>query len=215
MPSLASLLAFAALSVGLALTPGPNLFYLVSRTLTQGAWAGMVSLAGCQAGSLIIMLGAAAGVTAALLTVPYAYDIMRLGGAAYLAWLAWQSVRPGGAPLFAPRPIPPEGALRLFSLGFATAALNPKVALFYVAVLPAFMDPALVSSGRGSLFAQGVVLGAVQIGICTLFDAVMVVGAGAVSRFLATRPGWLAVQRWVLGGALGLLAVKLATESRA
>lgn len=209
MPSLSSLLAFAALSVGLAVTPGPNLFYLVSRTLTQGARAGMVSLAGCQAGSLAIMLGAAAGVTAALLTVPYAYDVMRLGGAAYLGWLAWQSLRPDGAPLFAPRPIPPEGGVRLFSLGFATAALNPKVALFYVAVLPAFMDPE-----RGSLFAQGVVLGAVQIGICTLFDVGMVVGAGAVSRFLATRPGWLAVQRWVLGGALGLLAAKLATESR-
>ena len=59
----------------------------------------MVSLAGCQAGSAIIMLGAAAGVTAALLAIPYAYDVMRLGGAAYLMWLAWQSVRPGGQPL--------------------------------------------------------------------------------------------------------------------
>ncbi len=210
MPSLASFLAFAALSVGLALTPGPNLFYLVSRTLTQGTRAGMLSLVGCQAGSLVIMLGAAAGVTAALLAVPYAYDAMRLGGAGYLAWLAWQSVRPGGAALFSPRPIPPEGGLRLFTLGFATAALNPKVALFYVAVLPAFMDPAL-----GSLFTQGLVLGAVQIGICTLFDALLVAGAGGVARFLSTRPAWLAVQRWVLGGALALLAVKLATESRA
>ncbi|SHI46447.1 Threonine/homoserine/homoserine lactone efflux protein [Roseomonas rosea] len=210
MPSLASLLAFAALSVGLALTPGPNLFYLVSRTLTQGTRAGMLSLIGCQAGSLVIMLGAAAGVTAALLAVPYAYDAMRLGGAGYLAWLAWQSVRPGGAALFSPRPIPPEGGLRLFTLGFATAALNPKVALFYVAVLPAFMDPAL-----GSLFTQGLVLGAVQIGICTLFDALLVAGAGGVARFLSTRPAWLAVQRWVLGGALALLAAKLATESRA
>jgi len=210
MPSTASLLAFAALSVGLALTPGPNLFYLVSRTLTQGVRAGMLSLAGCQAGSLVIMLGAAAGVTAALLAVPLAYDAMRLGGAAYLAWLAWQSVRPGGAALFAPRPIPPESGRRLFVLGFATAALNPKVALFYVAVLPAFMDPE-----RGSLFAQGLVLGAVQIGICALSDAVLVAGAGGVARFLGTRPGWLAVQRWVLGGALALLAAKLATETRA
>ncbi|MCR0980967.1 LysE family translocator [Roseomonas populi] len=210
MPSLASLLAFAALSVGLALTPGPNLFYLVSRTLTQGTRAGMLSLIGCQFGSLVIMLGAALGVTAALLAVPYAYDAMRLGGAAYLGWLAWQSLRPGGQALFSPRPIPPEGGLRLFTLGFATAALNPKVALFYVAVLPAFMDPA-----RGSLFTQGLILGAVQIAICTVFDALMVGGAGGVARFLSTRPAWLAVQRWVLGGALALLAVKLATDRRA
>jgi threonine/homoserine/homoserine lactone efflux protein len=210
VPSLNALLAFAALSVGLAITPGPNLFYLVSRTLTQGVRAGLLSLVGCQTGSLIIMLGASAGITAALLAVPYAYDVMRLGGAAYLAWLAWQSVRPGGSPLFAPRPIPPESGARLFTLGLATAALNPKVALFYVAVLPAFMDPA-----RGSLFTQGLVLGAVQIGICTVFDAIMVWGAGGAARFLATRPGWLAVQRWILGGALGLLAIKLATDSRA
>ena len=66
---------------------------------------------------------------------------LRLGGAIYLAWLAWQCVRPGGQPLFAPRPMPREGALRLFSIGFATAALNPKVALFYMAVLPPFLDP--------------------------------------------------------------------------
>ncbi|WP_426958234.1 LysE family translocator [Muricoccus radiodurans] len=210
MPSTASLLAFAALSLGLALTPGPNLFYLVSRTLTQGTRAGMLSLVGCQTGSLVIMLGAALGITAALLAVPYAYDVMRLGGAAYLLWLAWQSVRPGGAPLFSPRPIPPESSARLLSLGFATAALNPKVALFYVAVLPAFMDPE-----RGSLLAQGLILGAVQIAICTVFDALIVWGAGGASRFLSTRPTWLAVQRWVLGGALALLAVKLASESRA
>ena len=68
--------------------------------------------------------------TAALLTVPYAYDVMRLGGAAYLGWLAWQSVRPGGAPLFAPRPIPSESGVRLFSLGFATAALIGGTAVF-------------------------------------------------------------------------------------
>jgi threonine/homoserine/homoserine lactone efflux protein len=210
VPSLASLIAFAALSVGLALTPGPNLFYLVSRSLTQGTRAGMVSLVGCQAGSAVIMLGAAAGITAALLAVPFAYDAMRLGGAAYLGWLAWQSIRPGGNALFSPRPIPPESGMRLFSLGFATAALNPKVALFYVAVLPAFMDPE-----RGSLFLQGLTLGAIQIVICTIFDALLVMGAGGVSRFLATRPAWLAAQRWVLGGALALLAAKLATDSRA
>ena len=82
--------------------------------------------------------------------------------------------------------------------------------MFYVAVLPPFMDPE-----RGSLFLQGVTLGAVQIGVCTAFDAAMVAGAGGVARFLATRPAWLAVQRWVLGGGLALLAWHLATTRRA
>lgn len=210
MPPAETLLVFAALSLGLALTPGPNMLYLVSRSLAQGTGAGMVSLLGCQAGSLAIMLAAAAGITAALLAIPYAWDILRIGGAAYLLFLAWQCVRPGGQPLFAPRAMPREPAARLFAVGAATAALNPKVALFYMAVLPPFLDPA-----RGNTFLQAAILGAVQIAICTAFDAILVWGAACTARFLGTRPGWMAAQRWVLGAALGLLALKLATESRA
>ncbi|MBR0659038.1 LysE family translocator [Neoroseomonas oryzicola] len=210
MPPLETLLVFAALSFGLAATPGPNMLYLVSRALAQGTGAGMISLVGCQFGSLVIMLCAAAGLTAALFAVPYAWDILRLGGAAYLLFLAWQCVRPGGQPIFAVRAMPQEPAVRLFSVGFATAALNPKVALFYVAVLPPFIDPA-----RGDVFTQGAILGAVQIAVAIVFDGALVMGAAGVARFLGTRPGWMAAQRWILGGALALLAVKLATESRA
>ncbi|MCX8133640.1 MAG: LysE family translocator [Roseococcus sp.] len=209
MPSLETLLLFAALSLGLALTPGPNMLYLVSRALAQGRRAGMVSLAGCQAGTLLVMLLAAAGVTAALMAVPYAWDALRLAGAAYLGWLAWQCVRPGGQPLFAPRPLPAEPDARLFWVGFATAALNPKVALFYVAVLPPFIDPA-----AGHVFLQGAVLGAVQMAVGIGFDAALVLGAAGTARFLAARPLWLAAQRYVLGGALGLLAAKLALAGR-
>jgi threonine/homoserine/homoserine lactone efflux protein len=210
MPNAETLLIFAALSLGLALTPGPNMLYLVSRTLAQGTQAGMVSLAGCQCGSLVIALLAAAGITAALLAVPYAWDVLRLGGAAYLAWLAWQCVRPGGRPLFSPQPMPREGSARLFSLGAATALLNPKVALFYMAVLPPFLSPE-----EDNVFLQAAILGAVQITICTLFDTLLVLSAGGVARFLTGRPFWMAAQRLVLGTALGLLAAKLAlTPSR-
>jgi threonine/homoserine/homoserine lactone efflux protein len=208
MPSAETLLVFAALSLGLAVTPGPNMLYLVSRSLAQGTQAGMISLIGCQAGSLFIMLCAAAGITAALLAIPYAWDVLRIGGAIYLAYLAWQCVRPGGQPVFAPRKLPQEPAARLFGVGFATAALNPKVALFYMAVLPPFLDP-----DRGHLFLQAATLGAVQIAVCAAWDAVLVWGAAGTARFLSTKPMWMAVQRWVLGAALGLLAVKLATEA--
>jgi threonine/homoserine/homoserine lactone efflux protein len=210
MPSAETLLVFAALSLGLAVTPGPNMLYLVSRSLAQGTAAGMISLAGCQFGSLAIMICAVAGITAALMAIPYAWDVLRLGGAAYLAFLAWQCVRPGGQPLFAPRALPREPAARLFGVGFATAALNPKVALFYMAVLPPFLDPE-----RGSLLAQAVILGLTQIIVCTAWDAVLVRGAAGTAKFLSTKPFWMAVQRWVLGAALALLAVKLATEARA
>lgn len=209
MPTAETLLVFALLSLGLAITPGPNMLYLVSRALAQGTTAGMISLVGCQMGSLFIMLCAAAGITAALLAIPYAWDILRLGGAAYLLYLAWQCVRPGGQPIFAPRPMPREPTARLFWVGFATAALNPKVALFYMAVLPPFLDPE-----RGSLFLQAVVLGATQILVCIAWDALLVWGAAGTAKFLATKPLWMAAQRYILGAALGLLAVKLATESR-
>jgi threonine/homoserine/homoserine lactone efflux protein len=209
VPDTATLLTFAALSFGLWITPGPNMLYLVSRSLTQGHRAGFVSLVGCQCGSLVYALLGAAGISAVLLAVPAAYDVLRFGGAAYLGWLAWQSVRPGGVPLFSPRPLPREGSLRLFLIGMGTAILNPKVALFYVAVLPPFIDPS-----RGDVFVQGAVLGGIQVLVCTLGDAFLVATSGGVATFLQKRPLWMAAQRWVLGGALALLAVKLATDER-
>lgn len=209
MPSTATLVTFFVLSVGLFITPGPNMLYLVSRTLSQGTRAGVISLAGCQLGSLTYALLGAAGVTVVLLAIPYAFDALRLGGAFYLGWLAWQSIRPGGAPIFAPRLMPRESALKLFTVGAGTALLNPKVALFYVAVLPPFLDPA-----RGDLFLQGAILGLLQVTVCTIGDALLVFGAGGVARFLSTRPSWMAAQRWILGGALGLLAVSLAMQRR-
>jgi threonine/homoserine/homoserine lactone efflux protein len=78
-----------------------------------------------------------------------------------------------------------------------------------MAVLPPFLDPA-----RGNLFMQAAMLGFVQIAVCALWDAVLVWGAAGTAKFLATKPLWMAAQRWVLGAALGLLAVKLATEAR-
>ncbi|MBS7810967.1 LysE family translocator [Roseococcus pinisoli] len=205
MPSIEALLVFSALAVGLAVTPGPNMIYLVSRALAQGTRAGMISLAGCALGSAAIMLCAAAGITAALVAVPYAWDALRIGGAAYLAWLAWQCLKPGAEPIFAPRSLPRESNGKLFAVGFATAALNPKVALFYMAVLPPFID-----ASAGNVLVQGAVLGGLQVAIGVVFDALLVYGAAGAARFLATRPAWLAAQRYVLGVALALIAAKLA-----
>ncbi len=209
MPSTETLLVFAALSVGLFITPGPNMLYLVSRSLAQGTRAGMISLVGCQCGSLIYALLGAAGITAVLMAVPAAYTTLALGGALYLGWLAWQTLKPGGQSVFAPRALPPASDRKLFAMGAGTALLNPKVALFYVAVLPPFLDPAL-----GHLFLQGAILGLLQVAICTLGDAFLVLGAGGVSKFLMTRPAWMAAQRWILGLALAALAVRLAMDAR-
>src|SRR6201990_652662 len=96
MPHLTSLLGFALVSFGMVLTPGPNMIYLISRSLTQGPAAGMISLGGVALGFVFYMLCAAFGITALLLAIPFAYDALRFAGAGYMLWLAWQAVKPGG-----------------------------------------------------------------------------------------------------------------------
>ena len=95
MPSLDNVLLFVLASVLLVLTPGPNLLYLISRTLAQGRAAGLVSMAGTTTGFAVHILAAALGLSAVFVAVPVAYDALRWAGAAYLLWLAWDSVRSG------------------------------------------------------------------------------------------------------------------------
>src|SRR5213078_1500316 len=131
MPSLDNFLLFAVASVLLVLTPGPNLLYLISRTLCQGRAAGIVSLAGTTTGFVFHILAAALGLSAVFLAIPIAYDAVRWAGAAYLLWLAWDAVRPARAAaaggLFAPRALPPAAPGKLFRVGLLTSILNPKV----------------------------------------------------------------------------------------
>src|SRR3954471_12830476 len=106
MPSTAHLIAFALVALGMVLTPGPNMIYLISRSISQGPKAGLISLGGVGLGFLIYMSSAACGITALMMAVPFAYDALRFGGAAYLLWLAWQAVRPGGQSPFQVRDLP-------------------------------------------------------------------------------------------------------------
>jgi len=209
MPSAQSLGLFVLACLLLAITPGPNLLYLVSRTLCQGRRAGIVSLAGTSFGFVFHVFAAALGLSAIFLTVPLLYDAMRYIGAAYLLWLAWDALRPGGRALFSPQTLPPDPPARLFRMGVLTSVLNPKVAMFYLALFPQFID-----ATRGSVFLQGLMLGFLQIAINTLGDLCFVLAAGAITGWLARRPLWTALQRWVLGVVLAGVALRLAVESR-
>jgi threonine/homoserine/homoserine lactone efflux protein len=209
MPSLDNFLLFVLASVLLVLTPGPNLLYLVSRTLCQGRMAGLVSLAGTTTGFVVHILAAAVGLSAVFLAVPVAYDAVRWAGAAYLVYLAWDSVRAGSGGIFAPRKLPEASPAKLFRMGLLTSILNPKVALFYLALFPQFVEPA-----RGSVFGQSLVLGATQIVIAVIGDTMFVLAAAAVARWLAARPVWAASQRWILAGVFVAIAAKLALDER-
>jgi threonine/homoserine/homoserine lactone efflux protein len=200
-------LGMAVVALGLVLTPGPNMLYLVSRSITQGWRAGLVSLLGVAAGFVVYLAAAVAGIATVFSEVPAAYTVLRFAGAGYLLWLAWKTLRPGGGSVFAPKELPPDGPRRLFAMGFLTNLLNPKIAVLYVSLLPQFIDP-----DRGSVALQSLALGAIQASIAVTGNAIIVLTAGSIAVFLARRPGWLRAQRYFMGSVLGALAVRLLTE---
>ena len=208
MPHTSALLGFALVSFGMVLTPGPNMIYLISRSITQGPVAGIVSLGGVALGFVFYMLCAAFGITALLFTIPYAYDALRFAGVAYLLWLAWQALKPGGRSPFQVKKLQVDSPRKLFAMGLVTNLLNPKIAMLYLALLPQFIDP------TGSVLTQSLALGAIQIAISVSVNAMIALAAGSIALFLGTRPAWLLLQRWLMGTVLAGLAVKMALEAR-
>ena len=209
MPALPTLFAFGLVSLGMVLTPGPNMIYLVSRSICQGRRAGLISLGGVALGFVFYMVCAAVGITALVMTVPYAYDALRFAGALYLAYLAWQALKPGGRSAFQVRQLPHDSRVRLFTMGFVTNLANPKIAVMYLSLLPQF-----IVRGHGSVLAQSLALGCVQIAVSVSVNALIACMAGSIAGFLAGRPVWASVQRWLMGSVLAGLAVRIALESR-
>lgn len=209
MPEAKTWLTFSLICLGMALTPGPNMLYLVSRSICQGPLAGIVSLVGTAAGFVIYLLCAALGITALLMAAPIAYDVLRFGGALYLLWLAWSAIRPGAASPFQVRELPRDPPAKLMAMGLLTNLLNPKAAMLYLSLLPQFIDP-----HRGAVLGQSLVLGGSQIVISLTINGLICLGAGAIATFLATRPSFAIVQRWLMATVLGGLAIRMATEAR-
>lgn len=202
-----NILAFALVSLGMALTPGPNMIYLISRSISQGRAAGLVSLGGVALGFIFYMVCAAFGLTALMMAVPYAYDALRIAGVLYLLWMAWQSVRPGGRSPFQLKELPRHSPRKLFLMGFLTNLLNPKIAIVYLSLLPQFINPA-----HGSVLGQSLLLGITQIVISVSINAMVAISAGTIALFLVRRPSFGIIQRWLMGGVLTGLAVKIASE---
>jgi len=209
VPALPTLIAFGLVSLGMVLTPGPNMIYLLSRSICQGRRAGLVSLGGVALGFVFYMFCAAFGITALVLTVPYAYDALRFCGALYLAYLAWQALKPGGRSAFQVRQLPHDSDARLFTMGFVTNLANPKIAVMYLSLLPQFISP-----GHGSVLVQSLALGCMQIAVSVCVNALISSMAGSIAGFLADRPAWARGQRWLMGTVLAGLAVRIALESR-
>ncbi|WP_038914215.1 LysE family translocator [Dickeya zeae] len=209
MPDHVHFFAFGLVALGMVLTPGPNMIYLISRSICQGKRAGFISLGGVALGFVFYMLCAAFGITAFVFAIPYAYDLLRFGGAAYLLYLAWQAVKPGGNSPFSVKDLPIDAPNKLFMMGFITNLANPKIAIMYLSLLPQFIQP-----GHGSVLGQSLALGCVQIFISLMVNAVIVIVAGSIAGFLSGRPSWIKAQRWLMGTVLAGLAFKIAFEAK-
>lgn len=202
-------LLFAAAALFVAVTPGPNMVYLLSRSLCQGRRAGVISLLGVVVGFLAHMFAAAVGLTALFMAVPLAYELLKWAGAAYLLYLAWQAVKPGARSPFEAQDLPADPPRKLFLMGFFTNLLNPKIAVFYLSIFPQFVSPA-----HGSVFTQSVQLGLTQIVVSFCVNLSIVLSAATLALWFARSPRWLAAQRYVMGTVLAALAVRLAMEQR-
>jgi threonine/homoserine/homoserine lactone efflux protein len=185
------------------------MMYLVSRTLSQGRRAGLISLGGVALGFVSYLLAASLGLAALFGAVPVLYVTIKTAGAMYLLWLAWMAVRPHGLGvlLLVAGCVGAHSGKRLFAMGLTTNLLNPKAALLYGSLLPQF-----VPENSGHLLGLELTLGAVQIGVSLSVNCIIIVFAGALAVVLAQRPVWLRAQRYVTGTLLAAIAVRLIRE---
>lgn len=193
MPPLAGLGLFIAAALLLLITPGPAVLYIVTRSLDQGRRAGLVSMLGVHAGTLVHIAAAAAGLSALLMASATAFGVVKYLGAGYLIYLGVRRLLDRST-LTADRR-PAVRLSRAFVDGFVVNLLNPKTALFFLAFLPQFAD-----LGRGHVGVQVLVLGLIFVGLGLVTDGLYALGAGTAARWLRDRPRFLASERWVSGG---------------
>jgi threonine/homoserine/homoserine lactone efflux protein len=203
-----SLALFMAATLALNLAPGPDMLYVSTRSLTQGRRAGVISALGIAAGTIVHMIAIAAGLAALLRALPLAYDIVRFAGAAYLIWLGAQALRGKAGPASG-KPLDRESEWAVFRQGAVTNILNPKVALFFLAFLPQFVDPA-----RGSVALQIVVLGCLFNVAGTIVNIAVAYLSAAAGRWLGARADVERMFRWLTASVFIGLGLRLALGDR-
>lgn len=188
------------------LTPGPNMGWLALVSLGRGRLAGFAAVAGVTVGLAAWMLAAAFGLTQALLIWPPLYQLIRWAGVIFLLWLAWEAWRPAAVTGDAG---PDVRTLRgLFLRGMTGNLLNPKAAVFYVALLPTFMRP-----DHGSPLTQALSLGGLHLAVAVAVHSLIVLGAagaGATIMRQVQGPGL----RAVMAGGIAFVALWMAWETR-
>lgn len=208
MPDAHSLLLFVGAGLLLNITPGPDLLYILGRSVSQGRAAGVVSALGIGAGCLVHVAAAALGLSALLLALPHAYDLVRWAGALYLVFLGLRALRsPAGS--LEVKTLAPVPLGRIFLQGAITNVLNPKVALFFLAFLPQFANPA-----RGPIAPQLLLLGAIFAVDGTLVCVAFALFASRIGDWLRSRYGVSRLLDRATGGLFLALGLRLALFDR-
>jgi len=206
MIPLHELLFFVLAALVLVISPGPNMIYLISKSITQGKKSGMISLAGIVCGFLFHIIMVSFGLTAVLLAVPLAYTVLKTLGTVYLLYLAYQAIKPKSKNIFeVNKNGSHDSPRRLFTVGFLTNVLNPKVAVFYLSFFPQFIKPEY-----GSVLTQSLELGVIQVFVSFSINFIIVLTAARVAAFFAGNPFWVKVQKWFMASVLMFLAIKMA-----
>ncbi|MDZ4737819.1 MAG: LysE family translocator [Rhodospirillaceae bacterium] len=208
MPSLETLIVFTAAAFVLSASPGPSNLYLLARSVSQGHRAGLVAALGLAAGGLVHVAGAALGLAALFHHSAMAFTILKYVGAAYLVWLGIQCFRDGSAatPI---KPAAPRPLGRIFRESVLVEMLNPKVALFFLAFLPQFVDPA-----AGPIALQTLILGLIVTATALPCDVAIAILSARIAGLLQSRPIWMKIQNWISGTILIGLGAAMALARR-
>jgi threonine/homoserine/homoserine lactone efflux protein len=208
MPSSHTIILFMMSALALNLSPGPSILYILSRTLGQGREAGLVSVLGLATATLIHAMAAALGLSTLFVYSPVAFAVVKYLGAAYLIYLGVTMLRSRNAlqPAHAATPVP---LAAIYRQGVVTDLLNPKVALFFIAFLPQFVDPASGSPALQILFF-GLLFHVTGVPV----NLLVALAGGRLATLLVRRPGWARVQNWISGTVLVGLGLRLALSEQ-
>lgn len=212
IPGAANLGLFISAALVLLLVPGPAVLYIFARSIEQGRAAGLISILGIHAATLVHVAAASVGLSALLASSALAFSIIKYAGAAYLIWLGFKKLFGPAQIADAAAVLPRRSRARLFREGFIVNLLNPKTALFFLAFLPQFVE-----IERGHLAMQIAFLGMLFTAIGFVTDSFYALAAGTAGNWLKRSPGYLKAERWVSGAVfigLGLTAAFAGSQKK-
>jgi threonine/homoserine/homoserine lactone efflux protein len=209
MPDFSTIMLFAAACVVLTATPGPDMLLIASRSISQGRAAGFMTYAGIALGTYCHAFAAALGLSQLFIAVPIAYEVIRWAGCAYLIYLAWKTIRSEGSNLSPTSDLKRFSMKQIFGEGLATNLLNPKMALFVLALFPQFVHPE-----AGSITVQMLVLATVLNGIGFVVNGLVVLLSGHIRNRLTGLVRFRKLPQYLLATVFAGLACRLALGAR-